>query len=81
MDTWRRFAPLGRSLAVALGIWFLLAAIGLFRQNPLRVAKDAATRSGGWSAEQVEFQRGSFAFRGLYSVAEARLFATTAASR
>ncbi len=54
-----------------------LAAIGLFRQNPFRVAKDAAARAGGWSADQVEFRRGSFAYRGLYSVAEALLFAMT----
>lgn len=61
----------------ALCAWSLLAVAGLLRENPFRVATDAAVEIGGWSSDQVRFDRGSYGYRFLYSVSAADLAVTT----
>lgn len=62
---------------LAFGAWSALALFGLLRQNPFGVAKETATAKGGWSSEQVRFERGSYRFLFVCSLASARVAVTT----
>ena len=66
-----------RDLVIVLAVWVALAFFGLFRRNPFGVATEMATTAGGWSAEQVRFERGSYQFLFVCSLARARVAVTT----
>lgn len=57
--------------------WAALALFGLLRQNPFGLATEMATAAGGWSPEQVRFERGSYRFFFVCSLAQARVAVTT----
>lgn len=61
-----------------LAVWPAVELAGLFRKNPFRVAADTAAEVGGWSPEQVRFERGTYWFLGLYSTSRAHVVVTTA---
>ncbi len=62
---------------LVIAAWSAFALFGLFRQNPFRVAMETATVVGGWSPEQVRFERGSYLFLFVCSFASARVAVTT----
>lgn len=64
-------------LFLVFATWSALALFGLLRQNPFRVATSIATTQGGWSPEQVRFERGSYRFLFVCSLARARVAVTT----
>lgn len=66
-----------RTLVILLAVWVALAFFGLFRRNPFGVATEMATTAGGWSSEQVRFERGSYRFLFVCSLARARVAVTT----
>ncbi len=72
-----------RSLALVFAgvliAWSALALFGLVAENPFRVATDAAATAGGWSADPVRFDRGSYRFRFVDSVSAAEVIASTEA--
>jgi len=70
----RRFAV---ALPAVLSIWCFAALAGLLARNPFQVAKDAAAVAGGWSPDSVRFDRGSYQYRLLYSVAAADVTVAT----
>jgi hypothetical protein len=64
-------------LFLVFAAWSAFALFGLFRQNPFQVATETAAVIGGWSPEQVRFERGSYHFLFVCSVASARVAVTT----
>jgi hypothetical protein len=71
---------ISRSVLVILlvfAVWAALALFGLLRQNPFGVAAEMATAAGGWSPEQVRFERGSYRFFFVCSLAQAQVSVTT----
>lgn len=66
------------ALLLLLAAWSALALIGLLRENPFRVATHTAAEVGGWSPEQVRFERGTFWFLGVCSTSRAHVAVTTA---
>ena len=64
-------------LFLVFAAWSTVALFGLLRQNPFRVATEMATAKGGWSPEQVRFERGSYRFLFVCSLASARVAVTT----
>jgi hypothetical protein len=66
-------------LCLVLAAWSALALFGLLRQNPFGVATEMARVAGGWSPEQVCFERGSHRFLFVCTLSTARIAVTTGA--
>ncbi len=64
-------------LFLVFAAWSASALFGLFRQNPLLVATSMATTKGGWSSEQIRFERGSYRFLFVCSLVSARIAVAT----
>lgn len=67
-----------RALVVLLVFaWIFVSIFGLIHQHPFKVATEMATSAGGWSPEQVRFERGSYLFLFVCTFAQARFAVTT----
>jgi hypothetical protein len=68
-----------RGILLVFAAWSAMALVGLLYPNPFRVATEMATAEGGWSPEQVRFERGSYWFLFVCSLASAQVAVTTEA--
>lgn len=73
-----------RAISISLCVLALYGSASLFTlltRSPFQVAVERACALGGWEAAQVQFDRGHYGYRFLYSVAWADLLVDTPEGR